>query len=352
MREIADAFKAVNPKSPEAYRESPPLPPQSQTQYFWTQNEAEKQIEGVLTARQRAGYKHDVACDIVLALCSDPEQGAKTLGLELSQPQKQQLKRMGEENDRADDNRVQQTYERLLAVLTAAQREKLMAQYANMDSAGKEIYFPAAAAAVNTVSVNSVDTAGEPAPMPFAFPTPCRRTGAGVSAQCLLAITGKARKTARNSNCEHAPQQSNLQSILVKSRSAAQQIFDHYEPMEATKKLSPDAEKAKQAEYRQKLESLGTDIVRQIEAALTPQQLLTLRKIVQKQPSTRFPELMQPDGGILKTLEATREQERREFASLTRKSPNRRRTCCARPPRKPWAFSHPNAAAKWLGERS
>ena len=79
-------------------------------------------------------------------------------------------------------------------------------------------------------------------------------------------------------------QQDNLLAIATQFKDAAQQAFKIYPANnEALDKLSPEERKAKRAECERKLKDIGSDTIRQIEAALGPQQWAALKGKVQKQ---------------------------------------------------------------------
>ena len=109
-------------------------------------------------------------------------------------------------------------------------------------------------------------------------------------------------------------QEANLRAISVKFQSAAQELFQLYEPNDvALKNLFPEERKAKLAElqakrgeFQRKLEELGKDIVRQVDAVLTPAQLAVLKKTALQRKA--YAALMEPDTEILKFIGATPEQ--------------------------------------------
>ena len=98
-----------------------------------------KQMEEVLTAEQRAAYKHDCQREMASMLFNDPRRAAERLGFKLSEEQTRQFERLGQENSQfAKQHPIGDTAsyhvmvkfnheigERALKVLTAQQRTRL-----------------------------------------------------------------------------------------------------------------------------------------------------------------------------------------------------------------------------------
>ena len=150
LREISTEFHAALRKVSEAYMETQKLPPQElkakqeelEAKLQQARNASRKQIEDVLTAGQKAAYKHDVGRDLALGLCTDTQEVAKRLGLDLSDRQKKQLEGLLEEVWENARKKLVDAGERLLAVLTPQQREKLMARCTDADLTAPVVYIP------------------------------------------------------------------------------------------------------------------------------------------------------------------------------------------------------------------
>ncbi len=269
LREISAAFEAVQADINKAFKEAQELPPQQrkakQDELFNMQSQqigkpTRKRIEEVLTRNQRAEYERDVLCELAIELCRDPEEKGNALKLDLSQPQKQQLKQLAHDLSKATQQRERQEDERLLAMLTTEQRERLFAKYPEAEIAGPYVTFLQSQLAVNL-------SKKPPLPLDFNF-----RSRGGAIVGVYGALWDESVRKQMGVSAEETAE---LNAIWTKSETAAQQIFDSYEPKETTRKLPAD-EKASQAEYRQELEALGKGIIWQIDAALSQAQRQTL----------------------------------------------------------------------------
>jgi hypothetical protein len=118
-----------------------------------------------------------------------------------------------------------------------------------------------------------------------------------------------------------AQQESELQTISRKSQSLAQATFKTYEPNYPMKNLSPEEKKSKLAELekqradvRRKLERLGKDIIRQIEAVLTPAQQAEVTKITLQRASSNA--ILNADREWIKYLALSQEQQEKHVNLL------------------------------------
>ena len=275
LREYSAAFEPVLANLDKAAKEAEKLPPQTRKakleelsrQFQQVAETTRKRIEEVLTAKQRAEYHLDDLCEAAIVLCRDPDKEGNLLGLDLSQQQKQQLKQLEHDLFLATRRREAQENERLLAVLTPEQRERLSAKYADPKIATPFVNF----LQPNVYShLRKVD----PSPLDFNFRS---RGGA------IVGVSGALwSEDVRKQMGLSAEQTTKLKEIWAESKAAAQQIFDSHEPKDAPRKLSADEEQVRQAEYRQKLEALGKDIMRQIDGTLSPAQRQTMMYILRR----------------------------------------------------------------------
>ncbi len=104
-----------------------------------------------------------------------------------------------------------------------------------------------------------------------------------------------------------AEQEEKLQAVLVKSRGGAQRIFDQFQPKAGAAKPSPEAQTSRRAEFQRALDQFGKDVLAQIETALQPQQVATLKSIARKDKV--FDLLARQDRAVLDDLHATAEQQ-------------------------------------------
>ncbi len=104
-----------------------------------------------------------------------------------------------------------------------------------------------------------------------------------------------------------------LEGLEAKSAVAAQQIFNAYEPKESPRKLSAEEQKARDAEYRQKLETLGSDIHRQINETLNTVQRDSLTRMLKeaRAAGTLIRALRNSNDAIFDELRTTAEQRAR-----------------------------------------
>ncbi len=177
--------------------------------------------------------------------------------------------------------RVRRFKDRLQGVLTPEQRQRLAAKFAGADVAGPFVHVPSP----GDLHFHAVKNE-----RPFVFVFVSRDNAS-------LAVYGElANPDVRAKLALSAEQQAKLQAILVSSGAAAEKIFDLYEPKRPAK-LSPEEQESKLAEYRGKLEELGKDLIREIDATLTPQQLASLKKIAAQERAIES--LVRPDRELL-----------------------------------------------------
>ena len=228
-----------------------------------------KSLEEVLTEKQRAEFDLDDLCGLAISVCTNLNDEGKYLGLNLSPRQRQQLDQLDIDLTNATKQREHDEDQRMLAALTPEQRERLMARFPDVQMTAPHVYFPSPELAGLHQPANVV-----PLPLTFAF-----RSRSGV----LLDVYAGLWKEVVRKQLGLSPEQIwKLEAIEAKSATAAQQVFDSFEPKEALRKLSPDEQKARQAEYRQKLETLGKDIHRQIDETLTATQRESLISMVKE----------------------------------------------------------------------
>ncbi len=301
LREISAAYLAEQGKFTKVIKESEILPPQRRKAKLEELNgerkAVRKKIDDVLTAAQKAAYKHDLRCDLVLGLVDDPtHRVGGRLAIELGQEQKQQMERLLEEFIENSGKRIQSRKERLLAVLTPQQREQLAARFTDADVAAPSVYVPPDVGGLT----NGVFTVASQPLRPFDFVF-ASKGGASVVVYSQLVIPAVRKELALT-----ADQEAKFRAIQTKSQAAALGLFDRYEPKAAATKPSPDKQKSQQAEYQRALEKLGKEVVGQIEAVLQPRQIAALTAIVRKDKETD--KLLRQDRAVLDDLHATARQ--------------------------------------------
>ena len=145
----------------------------------------------------------------------------------------------------------------MLAALSSEERERLFAKYPDTKIAGPDVRF---------LSPKLASMLHKPVRLPLEFNF---RSRGGAIVEVYGALWSEAVRKQMDLSAE---QTAKLNAIWAKSEAAAQRIFDSYEPNETPQKLLADKVQAKQAEYRQKLDGLGKDIIRQIDGTLTSAQ--------------------------------------------------------------------------------
>jgi Spy/CpxP family protein refolding chaperone len=325
LREISTAFVAMQGKAIKYYEETQKLSPQERKkkgEEFGKQLQeqvktARKQVEDVLTAQQREAYKRDYCYDLAIALCGDPRGSGKALGLTLTKRQEQQLAPLMMEYWESNRKKQAGVNERLLAVLTPQQREKLTARLTDVDVTAPSIYIPAPAGGVTGYIVPAGEKP-EPSALVFAFPS---NYGANVSVYPDLMFPAIRKELALTGD-----EEAKLQAVLVKSRSDAQKVFDQFQP-EIGAKHSPEEQKSQRAELQRSLERFGKEVIANIDAVLQPQQVASLMLFARKDKS--FVLLATQDHAVLDDLKITAEQRaqlRRIDDELASPSPESTRT--------------------------
>ncbi len=256
-----------------------------------------RQIEGVLTAKQQAEYKHDVRCEVALSL--GVGYWAKNLGIDLSERQKRQLVRLWEEGRENYRKRFVSTGDRLLAVLTPRQREKLLARFSDDVVVAPVVHVPR----VENGELRLEFAPGQRSPEPLVFSFASDSGWAWVGAYPHLTISDPA---IRKELALTAEQEAELRAIKAKSQAAAQKVFARFEAAATAPKPPPETLKPWRAEYHRALELFGKEVVRQIEAMLQPQQAAALKAICRKHGTIET--LMLPHWAALDDLHATAEQ--------------------------------------------
>ncbi len=298
LREISAAFDESHRKL--AYtKEMDRLPPQErkakqeelQAKLEENGKVFRRQIGEVLTTQQWAAYKRHVQARLGSSLLSARPAITDAWGIRLSQQQQRELDRLEEKEMRKGYEQVRQFKDRLQGVLTPEQRQRLAAKFADADVAGPFVQVPSP----SDPHYNAVKNE-----RPFVFGFVSRDSAS------LLVYRELADPDVRAKLALRAEQQAKLQAILVSSGAVAEKIFDLYEPKRPAK-LSPAEQKSKLAEYRRKLEELGREIIREIDATLTPQQLASLKKIASQERAIES--LARRDRVLLEYLHATAEQE-------------------------------------------
>ena len=309
LREISAGFEAAQRKLVFT-KEMAQLPPKEQTakqeELQRTSKEITKRFRGqiaeVLTTQQRADYQRFVRGRLGLGLLSTPKQTSELWGFSLSQQQKEQLHRLEEKWAREGEQHFRQFKDGLLGVLTPEQRQRLAAKFADANVAGPFVNVPGPSD-LHFTAVKSEK------PFVYVFFSP---DGASVWVYRELADS-EVRKQLGLS----ARQETKLRAVLSDSQAAAEKIFAVYESKRPAK-LSPGEQESRRAEYRRKLEELGKDIIRQIDATLTPQQVAALNKAGRQEKEIEA--LVRPDQEFPSYLGATSEQKaklQRAFQEFT-----------------------------------
>jgi Spy/CpxP family protein refolding chaperone len=214
------------------------------------------------------------------------------VGIELTPQQRAQFDRLAVESREKYKGNSQRTNERLMAVLTPQQRERLLARFADTDlalSIDLRGY---------TSGFHGLVTKLAPPPLSFSFLSD-RMSG--------ISVYGQLHDPAVRKQLDiTADQEAKLQAVLVKSETAAQKIFDRYEPKTAAPKPSHEEQESQKAEYRQALEQFGKQVAAEIEATLQPRQVAALKAIARNTRAAGT--LWQHDRVTLDDLHATAEQ--------------------------------------------
>jgi hypothetical protein len=267
LRDLAAKYEPFLAEQRTAFKELEKLPPQQRkakrAELFAKQaqvaNIVRKAIEETLTEMQRAEFHLDELRDLGISLCTNLNDEGKYYGLDISSRQRQQLDQLFIDLAHATKQGERDEGQRLLAVLTTEQRERLSARFPDAQLTAPHIYFPPPELARLPQTKNIV-----PLPLTFGF-----RSHGRVD---LTAYGGLWDEGLRKQMALSPEQIWKLEAIEAKSATAAQQIFDFFEPKATPRKLSADEQKARDAKYRQELETLGKDIHREIDEMLTPAQ--------------------------------------------------------------------------------
>jgi hypothetical protein len=286
LRAISAATVSSRPSIDEKKLNSLPQKEQEAKVEEWKANMAKwvqasrRQVAEVLTADQRATYQHHIRGKQAYNLLQHRQETPGEWGITLSQRQLEQLERIQREYFQKDDERMQQGVDRMFGVLTAAQRKRLT-DFADANVAGLAFDVPSP-----TGLQVFANTTHEETPFEFYFLSP---GGASVLVYVELRDPDLRKKLGLT-----AEQQAKLQKVQADSRAAAEAIFALYEP-KMPPNLSPEelpaklaeirgklAKSGKQVEYQKKLEELGKNMIRKIDAVLTPQQLDLLKKTLRR----------------------------------------------------------------------
>ena len=262
---------------------------------------ARKKIEDVLTAEQRAAYRHDRSRDLAFGLGTNPQPVGRALGIDLSdlsQAQKQQFDRLGQEITEQYTKKLQSTIERLRAILTPQQRERLMARFTDADVAAPLVDLPPLETRGTNGAITISVAQGSPLPFNFVFASD---GGASVVVYRRLFDVAVRKELALTPE-----QEEKLDAVATKSQAAARKLFDRYELKAVAPKPSPDKQKSERAEYQRTLEQFGGEVVRQIETVLQPRQVAAMKAIVRKDKA--MDALMRQDRAVLDDLGTTPEQ--------------------------------------------
>jgi beta-lactamase regulating signal transducer with metallopeptidase domain len=307
LREISATFQAEESKLTDAYEEWRELPPQERktapeewhTKYENLRHPYRKPIEEVLTAEQRTAYKHNIRGETAWFICIGSSLD-KLAGIELSEQQQQQAKRLVEEVAEIDRRKTKSILEQALTVLSPQQRQQLLARFTDAEVVAPFVYLPP------TVGRGAQKTSARTgkSPLDFSFYSGNYATVSVYSQLTDLAVLKELALTAE--------QEAKLQVVRGKSLTAAQEIFARYESKAAAAE-SPAAQKSAQTEYHRALgdyggavEQFGRDVIGQIEAVLQPQQVATLKAIARTEKASWT--LLQQNRAALDDLHATGEQ--------------------------------------------
>jgi hypothetical protein len=285
LGEIAAAFQVETDKVTQAYHQWQDLPPQERktTGQEWharfeqARHGFRKPIEDVLTPEQLAEYQHDIrgntAWLIAEYAAAGQLQGMRSrFGIELSELQQQQGKRLVDEHRQSSEKNRKNVEERALAVLTPQQRQQLLARFTDA-----EVLVPL----VMVPPVTQQKPPHEQKPsLNFQFQS---------GGDAMVIVDRNLTDSAVGLTAE---QQAKLQSLQAKLQAAAQKVFERYE-LKAPANESHKAFVARQAEYRRNLddyrralEQFGREVVQQIDAVLQPQQAALLRAITRNETAS------------------------------------------------------------------
>ncbi len=266
-----------------------------------------KKIQDVLTTEQVAEYKCFVmgqqAC---LLLDRGLPEVAKATKVDLSAQQVDQLVQLRKEwSDAAHRNGLQESRQ-LLAILSPEQRRTLMASLPGADAAAPRVFVPPRSFLFDI----SVDSAYSPL---FRI-TDSRGASVAVCPELTenavrkeLGLTGR--------------QQDRLLAIAKNFKAAAQQAFKIYPANnEALDKLSSKEQEAKRAECEQKLQEIGSDAGRQIEAVLGPQQWASLQRKAEERHEVHAADQLLVNDAALRKLNLTPQQRAKLRESAFRAS--------------------------------
>lgn len=252
---------------------------------WWRKEHAagRKKIEEVLTAEQVAAYKHDMMGDEACRLWGLQQHDVVQAGLSLRQAE--QLKRLGNDAEHAAIQDLEESSRQFLAVLSAEQRRTLVASFPSMDLAAPFVFVPARNMGPVTYGVDSGQSA-------LLLAMDSRGARLGVAKNLT-------ENTVRKELGLTAQQQETVLAIAKKFQADAQHAFTIYPVAnKALDKLSAEERKAKRAECERKLKEIGSDAIRQIEAALGPQQWAALKRKAEEERELEAAErLTLPDEG-------------------------------------------------------
>jgi hypothetical protein len=274
LQSIADTFMAAQRKINDAGNEAQKLPPKEQkarfkelqAQYLKAEVDARSRIANVLTAQQKADYVRDQEFNQALGFCQDDVRSTSMIsGIELSQQQREQFARLAKEDHEHYRGKSKQANDRLFAVITSEQREKLLAHAAEADT---PLYVRVLL--VDATPPHQLAQKLSPPPLNFEFYS---RGFATLSAYGQLSDPELRRTLSITTD-----QEAKLNSLQAETEAAVQKIFDQYEPPTVPAKPWRAAQLKKQDEYRQTLEKFGKEVVAKIEAILQPQQIAALRE--------------------------------------------------------------------------
>ena len=245
----------------------------------------------MLTTEQRAAYQHDIRGETAWLLYLGPSLG-KLAGIELSEHQQQQGKRLVEETRESQGKNRKSVEERALAVLAPQQRQRLLARFTDAEVVAPFVFAPQVA--------QQVSAREEKSSLNFRF-----MSGSNAMVSVYPELTDPAVALT-------AEQEAKLLAVQAKSQAAARKLFERYERKAAANE-SPEAQKSAQAEYRQKLddyrralEQFGRDVIGQIDAVLQPRQVAALRTIARNEKASWT--LLNRNRAALDDIHATAEQ--------------------------------------------
>lgn len=152
LRELCATFEPLLAEIAKANKERQKLPPREQRispdERDKTKRASEatgKAIEKILAAKQRSEVELDDLCDLAISICTNLNDEGKRYGLDLTRQQRLELDRLAIDLGNATKQREHEENQRMLVdALTAEQRERLMARFADAELAAAHVYFPPA----------------------------------------------------------------------------------------------------------------------------------------------------------------------------------------------------------------